>query len=303
MCIIKMSLLHIMIVGILTGTQATHAMRPPADKPIKQLSFEQRLVLNRRLILAARTGDIKTVKKALKNGANIDSVNFHGETALMRAAYHGHTKVTQILARAKANLNAWHSSKSSALCGAVSKNYIQTAQALIKAKADLNLSTVAGYTALMNSATEGRTNMVQLLLNAGADMTPIDHQGRAALQLATEHGHENIHHAIMAEAAKRADIRAQLAAEKSFKSDAGQYLAHGPLGIKALVAVIFADYHADQMSISDEMIQAEKERRLRSEKKALTKKAIYLKERQKTREMAQSVVVSIINNAIAQIFS
>ncbi len=54
------------------------------------------------LIRAAKEGDTETVKTLLAAGADVHAKDRDGETALMQAAWHGHTAIVQILKEAGA---------------------------------------------------------------------------------------------------------------------------------------------------------------------------------------------------------
>jgi len=54
------------------------------------------------LIRAAKEGDTETVKTLLAAGADVNAQNWVGQTALMQAAWHGHTAIVQILKEAGA---------------------------------------------------------------------------------------------------------------------------------------------------------------------------------------------------------
>ena len=62
--------------------------------------------LNAQLIEAAEAGNIKNVKKLLKQGAEVDARDNYGWTALMRAAMWGHLDVVKFLAELGADLSA-----------------------------------------------------------------------------------------------------------------------------------------------------------------------------------------------------
>ncbi len=54
------------------------------------------------LIGAAKKGDTETVKTLLAAGADVNAQNWVGQTALMQAAWHGHTAIVEILKEAGA---------------------------------------------------------------------------------------------------------------------------------------------------------------------------------------------------------
>ncbi len=54
---------------------------------------QQTLYPNKLLLNAARIGDAKAVKKAISQGANVNYANANGYTALIIAAWLGHTDI------------------------------------------------------------------------------------------------------------------------------------------------------------------------------------------------------------------
>jgi len=113
---------------------------------------------------AAETGDAALLAELLVAGAEVDSLDRHGQTALMLAARNGHSEATSVLLDAGAELD--HTAK-------------------------YNLS------ALMLAATGGHLEIVEQLVAAGAD-PEIEGSGapgfaaKTALEIATDLGHDAI---------------------------------------------------------------------------------------------------------------
>ena len=91
--------------------------------------------INSQLIEAAKKGDTVSIKALLEAGADVNTADVNGRTALIWAAQKGHT---------------------------------ETSQALLEAGADVNAKGEDGYTALMYAANAGHTEIVELLKKAGA---------------------------------------------------------------------------------------------------------------------------------------
>ena len=102
-----------------------------------------------RLYRAARSGNIKEVKRLLNNGANPDVPDAHGLTPLHQAAYWGETEIVDLLIKAGANVNAENKGR--------------------------------GWTPLHSAAVSGgmrsRKDVIDLLRKAGAEETPKDKHG------------------------------------------------------------------------------------------------------------------------------
>jgi ankyrin repeat protein len=86
--------------------------------------------------LAARTGDVVTLRRMLRSGHDVDSIDGHGLTALMRAAHEGHSDAVTLLIAHGPALD--HASKFglNALMLAVIGGHPRIARALVKAGAD-----------------------------------------------------------------------------------------------------------------------------------------------------------------------
>lgn len=54
--------------------------------------------------LATRSGDIAAVRELIREGANVDSLDRHNQTALMHAAHRGDLAMVQLLVEHGANL-------------------------------------------------------------------------------------------------------------------------------------------------------------------------------------------------------
>jgi ankyrin repeat protein len=118
-----------------------------------------------------------------------------GQTALILAAHIGYTKIVDRLLEAGAEVNTLDNQGISALQWAVSGNHLQVVDLLIAApEIDINNrdrcseDEVGGKSALMLAAREGNVEIVTSLVSAGADLTISDHKGRAALHMAVETG-------------------------------------------------------------------------------------------------------------------
>ena len=107
-----------------------------------------------RLYQAAEKGNLKAVKKLLEAGANVDKATKNSRTtALMCAAYHGHSGVVELL---------------------------------LGRGADVDKANNDGKTALIVAAKKGNLKAVKKLLEAGANVDKVDKNGKTALKLAEE---------------------------------------------------------------------------------------------------------------------
>jgi len=116
----------------------------------------------------AAQGHTATVHTLLAHGADGNTRDRDGKTALMLAAFEGHTGTVQVLLA----------------------NGVQ-----------VNTQDKAGATALMLAAARGHTNVVTALLAQGADVNLQHHTGQTALMVAVVGGHGPVTHALLARGA------------------------------------------------------------------------------------------------------
>jgi ankyrin repeat protein len=88
---------------------------------------------------AIRRGDVEGVRDLLDRGADVDSRDRHGQTALMLAAHAGRGAVIEELLARRANLNATAKYGLSALMLAIVAGHTEVARLLADAGADLSL--------------------------------------------------------------------------------------------------------------------------------------------------------------------
>jgi ankyrin repeat protein len=133
--------------------------------------------------------------KFLKNAASTVNANLQdkdGWTALIRAAYKGHTEVVKLLLAPGTNVNLQNIRGLTALMHASFKGHTKVVELLLKAHVDVNLQDQYGMTALMHASDDGRTKVVELLLEAHADVSLQDQDGWTALICATAKGHTEV---------------------------------------------------------------------------------------------------------------
>ncbi len=116
--------------------------------------------------------DIAKVCLLLDQGADINSRDAHGLTALMRASVKGQTQLVKTLAEHGADLDVTAKLNLSALMLAVINGYTDIAQTLVEAGADLGIQgsrAVPGFhrkTALTLARDAERTQIINLLIEA-----------------------------------------------------------------------------------------------------------------------------------------
>lgn len=124
------------------------------------------------LLKAAAEGNISHVEQYVKS-VRPDKKGKHGDTALMWAAYKGHTSVVQYL---------------------------------LEVGADVNAEDKEDWTPLHNAASEGHAEIIKILIADGAKVNAEDDYDRTPLHWAAMDGHTD---AVIALVAKGADVNAE----------------------------------------------------------------------------------------------
>ena len=150
-------------------------VNPVADQTLRDASLE---------------GRIDVMVAAIKDGARIDAIDADGRTALMYAAFNGHTECVQWLLERGAEEDARESVGRTALMFASSGPFPDTAQLLLESGSNPDdADEYEGWTPLMFAAAEGQLEVVQVLLKFGADPSAIDKDGDVAADHAASNRH------------------------------------------------------------------------------------------------------------------
>ena len=122
------------------------------------------------LMLASAAGHTATVQALLDAGADVKAQNKEGLPAFAIASLAGHTAIVQALLDAGDNIDAQGEDRLAAFMLASTAGHTATVQALLDAGADVNTLFGDGkMTALMFASLAGHTATVQALLDAGAN--------------------------------------------------------------------------------------------------------------------------------------
>jgi ankyrin repeat protein len=134
------------------------------------------------IVRASTMGDLAQVKKLLADGADINTVDPKGRTALLEAAWGGHTEIVKLLIERGADVNCADSSGFTPLMRAVEDEHAAIVNVLIKNGADVNTrGNVRGSTPLMLAAENGSVKLIELLLANGAKINAVDQFEETAL--------------------------------------------------------------------------------------------------------------------------
>jgi ankyrin repeat protein len=132
------------------------------------------------------SGNLKEIKKILKNGAN-PNTQTNDTSALIYASIYGYEKIVRALIKAGADVDILNKFSLTALHYASRENKIKIVRGLLKANANINIKSTFGNTALIFSSGNGHVKCVKYLLKAGADITLQNDSKYSALLCASEY--------------------------------------------------------------------------------------------------------------------
>ncbi|KAJ3323542.1 hypothetical protein HDU76_013615 [Blyttiomyces sp. JEL0837] len=136
---------------------------------------------------AASRGHVDLVMLLVdRAGAVVDLTDHENETALLKAAYHGHDDVVAFLLERKASPNHKDKDGWTALHNCASRGHVNGAHLLIEGGADVNAQSNNGTTPLMSASQKGYLDIVNLLLNAWANPLSKNNYGDSAYDLAAQ---------------------------------------------------------------------------------------------------------------------
>ncbi len=149
------------------------------------------------------------MKLLIAAGADLNTSNSSGNTALQVAAAEGREGVVKLLLQAGASTEAgWLLGRNALLCAAASnKDTTSCGKVLIGAGADVNKCASDGNTALHLACGRGKDGFVELLIQAGADMNQQNKKGHSPLYEAVVNGHMGCVHVLMGAGATQNDLR------------------------------------------------------------------------------------------------
>ena len=165
-------------------TQVTSA----ADKPAQSTSLSME-ALKVRYFDAAREGDSTLLQTFYNAGLDVNVADEKGYTALILAAYHGHTDtVSFLIEQVKANPCQEDKRGNTALMGAIFKGHVSVAKQLLFADCDIDEENANGQTALMFASLFDRQEIINTLIDKGANPAHIDKAGNSVADIALSQG-------------------------------------------------------------------------------------------------------------------
>lgn len=140
--------------------------------------------LDREMIAASRQGDTDRLAALLAQGADGNSVDTNGQTALINAAWRGHSGIVELLVMRGVDADAVDGRARSALAWAALNGHANTLARLLAFSPAIDARDAQGLTALMQAAWNGHAETAALLLEADADPALLDAEGKSALDRA-----------------------------------------------------------------------------------------------------------------------
>lgn len=148
--------------------------------------------LNPKLLDAAKNRNTEEVQKLLREGADPNTRDNNGRTALIEAALGGYTDIVRALLEKGADVNAKDKDGWTALFWAACLDHTDTVRMLLKKGADVNAKGNNGWTALMIAVDLSHIETARALLEKGADVNARDKDGNTALRLAEKYRYAGI---------------------------------------------------------------------------------------------------------------
>lgn len=141
------------------------------------------------MLTAARFGLTYSLDLLIKAGADIESSDTFGNTALHTAALGRHCETVQFLLEKGAELDVTNSEINTPLFLATSKDHFETVQVLLDKGADPGASCKDGWTALHKAADNGNEAVVKLLISRDVYIRTTSTYGLTVLHRAAGRGH------------------------------------------------------------------------------------------------------------------
>ncbi|KAI1869896.1 uncharacterized protein JN550_005486 [Neoarthrinium moseri] len=128
----------------------------------------------------------------LLSGANVDTIDDNGRTALSWAASNGQEGVVHLLIESGADLEVKDNDGQTPLSWVASNGQEGVVHLLIESGADLEVKDNDGQTPLSWAASYGQEGVVRLLIESGADLEAKDNDGQTPLSWAASNGQEGV---------------------------------------------------------------------------------------------------------------
>ncbi|KAJ5688586.1 hypothetical protein N7462_002978 [Penicillium macrosclerotiorum] len=176
-----------------TGSVRINAHLQPPTTRKKRASLVSRMkykltTSKEEFIALVQMGGLYSVRVALDKGADVNTSNLDGQTALMVAVSFRHTQIVKLLLEYGALPNKVSAQGDTALGTAALMGLDDIVQMLLQHGANVEAAKNLGKTALSQAAAAGHESIVRRLLNAGAEPNTLCSSGDTALSRAALYG-------------------------------------------------------------------------------------------------------------------
>lgn len=145
------------------------------------------------MVDAAKADNLSSVRKLLKDRAEVNATAADGSSALLWAAYHSNVEMAKALIDAGATIDAANRYGVTPLLQASRTGDVETMKVLLDAGAQATRWHAEGETPLMAASRTGSVDAVKLLLSKGAFVNAVDpFQEETALMWASAEGHVEV---------------------------------------------------------------------------------------------------------------
>lgn len=150
----------------------------------------ERQIIAERLHFFAAKGHRRELAMLVDSGADLETTDADGNTAVVLAAVHCKPECVEILAHAGANLDKLGCLGCTPLICMIVHRESACARSLIQHGCDIDMPSDCGRTPIM-FAVEGLPDILSALLKNGADLDAVDFQGRSVEDWARRHDRLN----------------------------------------------------------------------------------------------------------------
>ncbi|MGE8078541.1 ankyrin repeat domain-containing protein [Peribacillus loiseleuriae] len=152
------------------------------DKGEQDKIKKEGIVVHEQLLQATERGETGSIRKLIKEGANINAQDSNRRTAIMIATYYNDVEAAKILIDAGADVNIQDNLKNTPFLYAGAEGYLDILKLTIQAGADPAITNRYGGTALIPASEHGYVNVVkELLTHTNTNVNHINNLGWTAL--------------------------------------------------------------------------------------------------------------------------
>lgn len=147
-----------------------------------ELSKKEQKRVDSLLLDAVTERSVSRVKRAILDGADIETQDALGWRPLHYATFGGDEKLVSHLLSLRASPNAKAHDGTSPLLISASRGLVNICASLLQAGAKVDeTDKINGLTALMSAAESGNAKLIEMLLGAGADCLRLNNEGKSAV--------------------------------------------------------------------------------------------------------------------------